>query len=432
MMITSLSIRRLEDTPPMKTNNAHENENYNSTEDVLTEVLRTGAAKMLPTAVEAEVEAFCQRYQFLRDEENRHRIVRNGYLPERKILTGIGEVAVKMPRIRDRTGRGEDRIGFRSSILPAYLRKSRSLEALIPWLYLKGVSTGGFEAALSALVGPDAPGLTSSTIARLKTLWTREHEDWQKRSLKEKHYVYFWADGIHVNVRMDKQKLCLLVVIGATADGRKELIALEDGFRESKQSWRELLLELRHRGLDQGPKLAVADGAMGFWSALAEVYPETRAARCWVHKTANVLNRLPKSVQKKAKGHLTQIYTAETKKQAESALLFFIKAYQQKYPKAAEILVKDREELLAFYDFPAEHWIHLRSTNPIESTFATVRLRTAKTRGCLSRETALAMAFRLCKEAQKKWRKLNAPHLLQLVKKGIKFTDGITSERHAA
>ena len=432
MMITSLSIRRLEDTPPMRTNNVHENEKSNSIDDALTEVLRSGAAKMLATAVEAEVEAFCDRYRFMRDDEHRHRIVRNGYLPERKILTGIGEVAVKVPRTRDRQGSGDDGIRFRSTILPTYLRKSRSMEAFIPWMYLKGVSTGDVEAALSALVGPHAPGLSSSTIARLKSTWIKEHDDWQRRSLAGKRYVYFWADGIHVNVRMDKQKLCLLVVIGATADGKKELVALEDGFRESTQSWRELLLDLKHRGLVAAPELAVADGAMGFWSALAEVYPETRAARCWVHKTANVLNRLPKSVQKKAKGHIIEIYTAETKKQAENALQFFINVYHQKYPKAAETLKKDREELLAFYDFPAEHWVHLRTTNPIESTFATVRLRTAKTRGCLSRETALAMAHRLCQEAEKKWRRLNAPHLLQLVEKGIKFTDGITSERHAA
>lgn len=416
----------------MRTNNVHENEKHNSTEDALTEVLRTGATKMLAAAVEAEVEAFCESYQFMRDEENRRRIVRNGYLPERKILTGIGEVAVKMPRTRDRTGTGEDRIGFRSSILPAYLRKSRSLEALIPWLYLKGISTGGFEAALSALVGPDAPGLSSTTIARLKSVWIKEHDEWQKRSLEGKRYVYFWADGIHVNVRMDKQKLCLLVVIGATADGTKELVALEDGFRESTQSWRELLLDLKHRGLEQAPELAVGDGAMGFWSAMSEVYPETRSARCWVHKTANVLNRMPKSVQKKAKGHIIEIYTAETIEKAEAAFGFFVKAYQAKYPKATEILVKDREELMAFYDFPAEHWVHLRTTNPIESTFATVRLRTAKTRGCLSRETALTMAFRLCEEAEKKWRKLNAPHLLRLVEKGIKFTDGIAPDRIAA
>ena len=265
----------------MRTNNVHENEKHNSIQDALTEVLRKGAEKMLATAVEAEVEAFCECYQFMRDEENRRRIVRNGYLPERKILTGIGEVAVNVPRTRDRTGTGEDRIGYRSAILPAYLRKSRSMEALIPWLYLKGISTGDFEAALSALVGPDAPGLSSSTIARLKSGWIKEHERWQHRSLSGRRYVYFWADGIHVSVRMDKQKLCLLVVIGATADGTKELVALEDGFRESTQSWRELLLDLKHRGLERAPELAVGDGAMGFWGAMSEVYPETRSARCW-------------------------------------------------------------------------------------------------------------------------------------------------------
>ena len=415
----------------MKTNNVHKEEKYNSTRDALTEVLQNGAAKMLATVIEAEVDAFCEQYKFLRDDADRRRIVRNGYLPERKILTGIGEVAVNVPRTRDRLHSAEDNIVFTSSIIPSYLRKSGSLEAAIPWLYLRGISTGDFQSALAALVGEDAPGLSSSTIARLKSIWSKEHRAWQSRSLADKRYVYFWADGIHMNVRMDKQKLCLLVIIGATADGTKEIVAIEDGFRESTQSWRELLLNLKHRGLPAA-ELAVADGAMGFWRALSEVYSTTREARCWVHKTANVLNRLPKSVQKKAKSHLVEIYTAETRRQAENAFRFFINAYEQKYPKAVEILTKDKEELLAFYDFPAAHWIHLRSTNPIESTFATVRLGTAKTRGCLSRETALAMAYRLCVEAQKKWRRLNAPHLLQLVEKGIKFTDGITPDRIAA
>jgi len=415
----------------MNTNNVNKEEKHNSFRDALTEVLQSGAREMLTTAVEAEVQAFCDRYRFLRDDAGHRRIVRNGYLPERKILTGIGQVEVRVPRTRDRQHTDEDKILFTSSIIPSYLRKSASLEAAIPWLYLRGVSTGDFESALSALVGEDAPGLSSSTVARLKGVWTKDHATWQSRSLADKRYVYFWADGIHMNVRMDKQKLCLLVIIGARADGVKEIVALEDGFRESTQSWRELLLDLKHRGLT-APELAVADGALGFWRALTEVYATTRAARCWVHKTKNILNRLPKSVQKKAKSHLVQIYTAETRHEAENAFRFFISAYEHKYPKAVEILTKDKEQLLVFYDFPAAHWIHLRSTNPIESTFATVRLRTAKTRGCLSRETALAMAYRLCVEAQKKWRRLNAPHLLQLVEKGIKFTDGITPDRIAA
>ena len=310
----------------MNTNNVHKNENYNTPHDALTEALHNGAAKMLQIVVEAEVEAFCDRYRFMRDEGGRRRIVRNGYLPARKILTGIGEVLVKVPRTRDRLQSEEDNIVFTSSIIPPYLRKSTSLEVAIPWLYLRGVST-------------------------------KDHAAWQSRSLADKRYVYFWADGIHMNVRMDKQKLCLLVIIGATADGTKEIVAIEDGFRESTQSWRELLLDLKHRGLT-APELAVADGAMGFWRALTEVYSTTRAARCWVHKTKNILNRLPKSVQKKAKSHLVEIYTAETRREAEYAFRFFINAYEQKYPKAVEILTKDKEELLAFYDFPAAHWIH--------------------------------------------------------------------------
>jgi transposase-like protein len=416
----------------METKNVHSIDKHNRTDDPLTDLLRNGAAQMLATAVQAEVEAFCNQYRHLLDGEGRRRVVRNGYLPERTVLTGIGEVNVKVPRACDRSGGSEQRIRFRSSLLPAYLRKSRSIESLLPWLYLKGISTGDFADALSALVGPSAPGLSSSTITRLKSIWLQEHQTWRGRSLAGKRYAYFWADGVHVNVRMEGKKQCLLVVIGATPEGHKELIALEDGVRESAQSWRELLLDLKRRGLDPGPELAVGDGAMGFWKAMGEVYPESRWGRCWVHKTANVLNRLPKSQQPKAKARIIEIYMAETKKEADKAFDFFLTAYRPKYPKAAEILEKDRDEMLAFYDFPAEHWVHLRTTNPIESTFATVRLRTAKTRGCLSRETALTMAFRLCQEAEKKWRRLNAPHLLQLVVNGIIFTDGITPDRIAA
>ena len=401
-------------------------------EDPLTEVLRKGAREMLAHAVEAEVAVFLQDHDEIRDERDRQMIVRNGHLPERKIQTGIGAVRVRAPRVRDRRDLPkEEKISFTSKILPPYLRRTRSMEELIPWLYLKGISTGDFSEALRALVGRDAPGLSASTVVCLKEGWKQDYETWRRGNLGGKRYVYVWADGIHMNVRMDNDQ-CLLVLIGATEDGRKELLAVEDGYRESAQSWRELLLDLKRRGLKIPPKLAIGDGALGFWKALAEVYGKTRGQRCWVHKTANVLNKLPKSVQSKAKGGLHEIWMAETKDEAEKAFKAFVETYGPKYPKAVECLVKDREELLAFYDFPAEHWKHIRTTNPIESTFATVRLRTAKTRGCLSRKTALTMAFQLARCAQKGWRKLNGyQHLAEIIR-GVKFVDGVKETRKAA
>lgn len=402
-------------------------------DDPLTDILRAGARQLLAQAIEAEVEGHIVAHADLTDVEGRRRVVRHGYLPEREIQTGIGAVRVKAPRVRDRDpGAPGGRIGFTSSILPRYLRRSRSMEELLPWLYLKGISSGDFGEALAALVGPDAPGLAASTIARLKALWWDEYEAWRKRDLSTRRYVYFWADGVYFSPRMDHDKQCVLVIIGADERGRKDIIGMADGYRESTQSWTELLLDLKSRGLRAGPELAVGDGALGFWKALGEVYGETRAQRCWVHKTANVLNQMPKSLQAGAKGRLHDIWMAETRVEAEKAFDFFIDAYGVKYHKAVERLVKDRDRLLTFYDFPAEHWKHIRTTNPIESTFATVRQRTVKTKGCLSRKTALAMTFKLILSAREKWRKLDgSEHLAELIK-GVPFKDGIKQIKHAA
>lgn len=417
----------------MDKNNVVELKKPEVAEDQLTELLRKGAQKLLAQAIEAEVESFLSDHSSHSLADGRRRVVRNGYQPEREVQTGIGSVAVRMPRVRDKNGSdGKARVRFSSKILPPYLRRTKSLEELIPWLYLKGVSTGDFSEALAALLGPDAPGLSAGTIGRLKEVWKAELSAWQGRDLKRKRYVYFWADGVYFNVRLEEARQCILVVIGATADGKKELVGIWDGYRESEQSWRELLLDLKRRGLTVSPKLAVGDGALGFWKALAQVYGDARAQRCWVHKTANVLNKLPKGSQKKAKQRLQEIWMAETKKEAEQAFDFFISAYQAKYPKATQWLAKDREELLAFYDFPAEHWKHIRTTNPIESTFATVRLRTHKTRGCLSRQTVLTMVFRLCQCAEKKWRRLDGSNLMADVIEGIKFVNGTREERMAA
>lgn len=400
-------------------------------DDPITDILRQGARKLLSQALEAEVEFFLSQYADLKDDAGWQRMVRNGYLPEREIQSGIGAVPVKAPRVRDRHADASQRIRFSSSILPAYLRRTRSMEELIPWLYLKGVSTGDFSDALAALVGKEAPGLSPATVSRLKMSWQQELNLWQKRDLSGKQYVYFWADGIYCNVRMD-DKQCLLVVIGATKDGVKELVALEGGFRESELSWAQLLLDLKGRGLENGPELAVGDGALGFWKALSQVYGNVRWQRCWVHKTANVLNKLPKSLQAKAKAKLHQIWMAAEKDEAERHLDAFIDVYGAKYPKAAECLEKDRDQLLTFYDFPAEHWRHIRTTNPIESTFATVRLRTDKVRGCFSAQTVVTMAFKLCECAQKRWIRLYHPHRLAEVIKGVKFINGIEESRIAA
>ena len=374
-----------------------------TTRDALTEVLREGAQKLIAEAVQSELEELLKQYEDHQDEQGRQRLVRNGYLPPREVQTGIGGIPVRIPRVRDR-GSGEESeeiIRFRSSLVPPYLRSSKSLEELLPLLYLKGISTGDFSDALSALLGRDAPGLSANTISRLKQQWVQDYQQWHQRDLSQKHYVYVWADGVYCNVRFEDARVCLLVLIGARADGKKELIAVEDGYRESEQSWWELLRDLYSRGLTMEPKLATGDGALGFWKALAKVYGNTCQQRCWVHKTGNVLNCLPKVVQPRAKQALQQIWMAETREDAEGAFDAFLATYELKFPKATACLAKDREALLAFYDFPAEHWPHLRTTNPIESTFATVKLRTAKTRGCLSRQTMLPWSSS-CAEVQRK------------------------------
>src|SRR5215212_6960782 len=400
--------------------------------DPLTEVLREGARALLAQAVEAEVAAFLGRHADRQTEDGRQRLVRHGHLPERKIMTGLGPVPVRTPRVRDRTGAGEGRIRFTSAILPPYARRSKSLEVLIPILYLKGISSGDFEDALAALLGPDPGGLSASSIARLKDAWSDEHARWSKRDLSAKRYVYVWVDGIHVQARLEADAQCLLVIIGATPEGKKELVGLTDGVRESAQSWRELLLDLRRRGLSIGPELAVADGALGFWQALEEVWPQTRGQRCWVHKTAKVLNKLPKSQQPKAKRALQEIWMAETKKDALVAFDAFIETWGVKYARAVECLIKDRDALLVFFDFPAEHWKHLRTTNVIESSFATVRHRTVRSKGCLSNKTALAMIFKLAEAAEKSWRRLDGHNQLPKVILGVKFTDGIEIVRAQA
>jgi len=393
--------------------------------DPLTEVLRNGARALLAQAVEAEVAALLSCHADKLTDDGCQRLVRHGHLPEREIMTGVGPVAVRCPRVRDRVGEGAERIRFSSTILPPYARRSKSLEVLIPVLYLKGISTGDFEEALIGLLGKDAGGLSASTISRLKEAWTDEHAHWSKRDLSAKRYVYFWVDGIHVQARLENDAQCLLVIIGATPEGKKELVGLNDGVRESAQSWRELLLDLKRRGLAIGPELAVADGALGFWQAIEEIWPKTRGQRCWVHKTANVLNKLPKSQQSKAKRALQEVWMAETKKDALAAFDVFVETWGVKYDRAVECLIKDREALLAFYDFPAEHWKHLRTTNVIESAFATVRHRTVRAKGCLSNKTALAMIFKLAEAAEKSWRRLDGHNQLPKIILGVRFADGM-------
>jgi transposase-like protein len=396
-------------------------------DDQLTEVLRNGARTLLAQAVEAEVAGFLVKHAECKTEDGRARIVRHGHLPEREVMTGIGPVPVKQPRVRDRGATVDDpgRIRFSPTILPPYMRRSKSIETLLPILYLKGISTGDFSEALAALLGKDAAGLSASAIGRLKDGWQDEHAAWQKRDLSMRRYVYIWADGIHLQARLEDEKQCILVIIGTTPEGRKELVGFTDGARESAHDWRDLLLDLKRRGLDVAPELMIADGALGFWKAAGEVWPKAREQRCWVHKSANVLNKLPKSQQPKAKRALQEIWMAETQAAAEAAFDAFVESYALKYEKAADCLAKDRDALLAFYDFPAEHWKHLRTTNPIESTFATVRHRTARAKGCLSNKTALAMVFKLVEGAQRSWRRLDGHAQLPKLILGVKFTDGL-------
>jgi len=395
-----------------------------SSRDVLSEILREGAQRLLSHAIEAEVAAWIDERADLVSGRGYRQVVRNGHLPERSIMTQTGEMKVKQPRVRDRRPPGEAE-KFTSAILPPYLRKSKAIEELIPWLYLKGVSTGGFGEALQTLVGADAAGLSASTITRLIESWQDEHEAWSKRSLEGKEYVYIWADGVHFNIRLEEDRQCILVLMGATPEGKKELIAVLDGHRESEQSWKTLLLDVKSRGLTVDPKLATGDGALGFWKALPQVFSSTRTQRCWVHKTRNVVDNLPKRLQSKAKSMLHEIYMAATKRDAEKAFDLFIATYEAKYPNATKCMAKDREVLLTFYDFPAEHWIHIRTTNPIESVFATVRLRHDKTKGNGSRKACLTMVFKLIESASKRWRALNGSTLIPDVIAGVQFADGI-------
>lgn len=390
-------------------------------EDQLSEMLQEGARRMIATAIESELAEFMGRHAALCEERGHRAVVRNGYQPERSIVTGVGPVAVKVPKTRDRSGQ---RIGFRSSLVPPYLKKTRRVEELLPLLYLAGISTNDFPGALQALWGESVKGLSANSIARLKRAWEGEYEAFQKAEWRGKRFVYLWADGIYINVRAAERR-CVLVVIGCDSTGEKHFLAIEDGYRESKASWSKLLLRLKDNGLEMAPKLAVGDGALGFWAALAEVFPPTRHQRCWVHKTANVLNYLPKSVHSEAKAALHEIWQAPDRALAETAFDRFIAVYEAKYPKATRCLVKDREALLAFYDFPAAHWQHIRTSNPIESTFATIRLRTDKTRNCVSAKSGVALVYKLAMSAEKRWRRLRGFKQLTDVIDRIQFIDGI-------
>lgn len=394
----------------------------------LDEIVRLGAQRMLQAALEAEVADYVERHGCIHDSEGRRLVTRNGRMNGRDILSGAGRLHVRQPRVRDRRAG----VAFSSSILPPYMRRTPSLDSLIPALYLKGVSTGQFTEALEAILGPDAAGLSANTVTRLKQQWEDEYKLWADRDLSRSRYVYWWADGIHFNVRLEEERTCMLVIIGTLEDGRKELVGLIDGYRESKLSWQDLLRSLKARGLSGAPKLAVGDGALGFWAALREEFPETREQRCWVHKTANILDKMPKGVQPRAKDRIHDMYLAETKKDALKAFDQFVALYGAKYPKACECLTKDKDVLFEFYDFPAEHWQHIRTTNPIESTFATVRHRTRRTKGCGTRTATLAMTWKLAAEAEKHWRRVNGYQMIPKVMCGIRFVDGMEAEEKAA
>lgn len=394
-------------------------------EDPLTAVLREGARRLLAEAIEAEADAFVALMRDERLGDGRARVVRHGHGPERTIQTGIGPVAVRRPKLRDRGAADGVRITFSSAILPKWARRTKSLDALIPVLYLRGISSGDFQEALSALLGDDAANLSPSVIGRLKDDWTVEYDRWQRRDLSAKRYVYIWADGVYLQARMEDTAACMLVVIGATPEGKKELVGFQVGVRENAQSWRELLVDLKARGFAIAPEIAVGDGALGFWKALDEIFPTTRHQRCWVHKVANVLNKVPKSVQANMKADLREVRDAPDRATAETAIAVFVDKYAAKYPKAAECLTKDQDALLAFFDFPAEHWDHLRTANPIESVFATVRHRTVRTKGALSHKTARLMVFKLVMAASKSWRRLKGQNRLPMVIAGVTFKDGV-------
>lgn len=399
----------------------------------LEEIVRNGARSMLQAALEAEINEFIEQHKESKDESGKQLVVKNGYHPEREITTGIGKISVKQPRVDDRNIRTNKAIPvFTSKILPRFLRRIPSIDNLLPVLYLKGISTKDFSSAFESILGPGAKNLSSNVIVRLKAKWEQEYEEWRKRDLSDKEYVYFWADGIYCNARLEGERSCLLVIIAATKEGKKEFLGVIDGVRESKLSWKELLLKIKNRGLKIDPKLAIGDGALGFWSALREVFPGTKEQRCWVHKTANVLDKMPKKLHVKAKSLIHEIYKSDNKSDALSVYNEFVQVYQDKYPKAAECLIKDIDELLSFYDFPAKHWSHIRTTNPIESTFATIRLRTKRTKGCATRKTTLTMIYKLGIEAEKNWSRLKGYKLIPLLFENKKFIDGVLEKEEKA
>lgn len=393
-----------------------------SVEDALTELLRKGAQELIRQAVEAELADVLAQYSDRTDPQGRAGIVRNGHLPEREVLTGLGPVRVRVPKVRSRT---TEPMTFHSVVVPPYVRRARTLEVALPWLYLKGISTGQMQEALEVLVGPEAKGLSASVVSRLKRQWQAEYAAWRRRWLGGDRWVYWWVDGVYSGLRAERQRLCMLVIIGLNDRGEKHFLAIEDGVRESTQSWREVLLDLKAQGLEEAPQVAVGDGALGFWAALDEVFPSTRHQRCWVHKTVNVLNYLPKVVQPKAKAALHDIWMAPTKAEAEQALDHFAVTYEPKYPKAVHCLLKDREALLTFYDFPAEHWVHLRTTNPVESTLGTIRHRTDQAKGCVTRDTMLAFAYKLAMSAERRWKRINGLRQVGKLIQGVQFRDGV-------
>ena len=394
----------------------------------LDEIAREGARRMLAAALEAEVAAYLERYRDERDERGHALVVRNGRARPRKITLGSGTVEIQAPRVNDRRVVDGERQRFTSRILPPYMRRSPKVAEVLPILYLRGLSTGDFQEALPALLGEDAAGLSPSAISRLIGVWEEEYRSFRRRDLSDRDFVYVWVDGVHFRIRLEEDRLCALVMIGARPDGTKELIAIEDGYRESTESWAALLRDLKRRGM-RAPVLAVGDGALGFWAAVREVWPETREQRCWVHRLANVLDKLPKRLQGRAKEALGEIMNAESRAAAEEGIQRFATDYGAKYPKAVESLMRDQDKLLAFFDFPAEHWKHLRTTNPIESSFATVRLRQRVTKGAGSRTRGLVFAYKLLDMASQRWRRLDGAKLLPLVRAGVKFTDGIMQER---
>jgi putative transposase len=395
-------------------------------DDPLTEILRSGARRLIAQAVEAEFDAFVASHADDKLPDGRQRVVRHGHDPVRTIQTGIGPIEVEKPKARDRGALGADaRIRYSSAILPQWARRTKSLDALLPALYLRGISAGDFQEVLTALLGKDAPNLSPAVIARLKGEWEDEYKLWQKRDLSARRYVYVWADGVYLQARMEPQAECMLVLIGATPEGKKELLGFQTGTRESAQSWKELLVDLKARGLSIAPEIAVGDGALGFWKALDEIFPSTRHQRCWQHKTLNVLDKLPKSVQPNAHKDLREIWLSPDRAAADAAMATFAEKYAPKYDKGVDCLLKDKEELLTFYDFPAEHWAHLRTSNPIESVFATVRHRTVRMKGALSQDTARLMVFKLVMAASKSWRRLQGQNQLPKIVSGVTFRDGI-------